>query len=448
MIAPSSYGALSATSANTIQGSRPGFTGQSGAKKLGFKVGNITYSEANDVYDSLTNPDKDKIISGVRKDFNGSLKLSDFVVTGLTANDFSPTTDYYDADGDAGYPTAADTFSMGSVIYNWYENGKDPDNDAPISVTNQTLGCGSGLSLPLTLKITLPNVKVKSRYGNPRESIPTPLIQKYKIGTATGICFAKPNQMIVDYGHTWLGTNGSNLFWNNASYKNRHPTSGGGYDSNQFDPVNGFKASLSTKFPTTGFPKASFTLIMTSNARDYTFSVLKPDGSLLTDGSVIVDTTGKVTLNSKPIGAVTIQAIYKNDTSQVHSYTFNPTSVWVVPKGTTRMNYASAKSACGVESKIPSRAELTNSPAKTGYEGASSMPVNAFTRAVGGGVFGEWGWIGGTSGTYPGSQWNSGWNWYWTRDPYTSGRQFRVASTNGYVDWGYPGISNSVACLE
>ncbi|XKM13600.1 hypothetical protein RCS94_00045 [Orbaceae bacterium ac157xtp] len=422
LIAPSSYGALSATSANTIQGSRPTFTNTSGAKKLGFVVDGTTYSE------SLNN-----INPSVTKNFNAGLKLSDFTVTGLTANDFNPTTDYYDADGDTGYTSATDAFSMESVTYDWYEGNTKLDKTNP-TVMNQTLKCGSGLSLPLILKITLPKVKVKSRYGNPRESIETNLVQEYKIGSTSGFCFAKPNQMIVDSGHTWLGIDNSSgtYYWNNASYKARNHR-GGGYDSNQFDPVNGFKASLSPKFPTTGFPKASFTLIMEGNPTDYIFNS--------NDSAVIVDLSGKVTLNSKPSGAVTITAT-KNGTASY--YTFDPRTLWVVPKGSTYINYAAAVSACGGTNKIPTRADLTNSP----YNNVQSFTniANGYTRAVGGGVFGEWGWS--DSSNYPGSQWtSSGFPFYFTRDPWpSSALQYNVRPEYGRVEVN-SNDSASLACL-
>ncbi|XKM13203.1 hypothetical protein RCS94_09235 [Orbaceae bacterium ac157xtp] len=429
MIPPSSYGALSATSANTIQGSRPGFTGQSGAKRLGFVVDGISYSEANDAYDAVRNPDKDKIISGVQKNFNAGLKLSDFTVTSLTASDFSPTADYADADGDEAHPTAA--FSMSPRTFEWRDR-----TGGLISTTdyNKTLGCGSTLKTPLTLRITLPNVKVKSLYGNPNESIATSLVQEYKIGTATGICFAKPNAMIVEPAKTWFDP----IMWLWNQGVTPHATKGGGYNSAQFDPAKGFKASLSPKFPTTGFPKASFTLIMTSNASDWIFSS--------NDSAVVVDTAGKVTLNSKPSGAVTIKAIYKNDTSQVHYYTFNPTSVWVVPKlnpanSNGSYTYAEAKTECGSESSIPSRAQLTNSPQKTVSAGALDRS-NAYIRAVNGGVFGEWGYT--SSVHYPNSQWKGN-LYYWTRDEHSSGIQFGVDSTGGIVNYGG---AVYVACLE
>ncbi|XKM13377.1 hypothetical protein RCS94_10180 [Orbaceae bacterium ac157xtp] len=433
MIAPSSYGALSATSVNTIQGSRPGFTGQSGAKKLGFKIGNTTYSES----EGNLSPSS----SGIINYLNAGLRLDEFEVMNLTASDFSPTADYADADGDLAHLTTP--FSMSPRTFEWKDR-----NGTTITNYNQTLGCGSSLNLPLTLRITLPDVKVRSRYGNPSESIPTELVQEYKIGTASGICFAKPNQMIVDPSYTWSGWSGSYFYWNNESYKNRHPTYGGGYDSTQFDPVNGFKASVNPKFPTTGFPKASFTLIMTSNASDYTFSS--------NDSAVVVDTTGKVTLNSKPSGAVTIKAIFKNDTNQVHSYTFNPTNVWVVPKlnpaSASDSNrpysygYSDAKLVCGGEMKLPTRADLTNSPQKDAPKGWSVFE-NRYTRAIGGGVFNEWGNTTGT--TYPSSQWISlSFNEYFTRENSSSGIQFIVHPGLGQV-WLFSTIFMAyVVCLE
>ncbi|XKM14090.1 hypothetical protein RCS94_02695 [Orbaceae bacterium ac157xtp] len=93
IFASSSYGALLATSAKTIQGSRPIFTGQSGANKLGFIVNGTRYNE-----------EIGNINSNVIKYFNSGLTLNDFTVTNLTATDFNPATDYVDADGDVVHP--------------------------------------------------------------------------------------------------------------------------------------------------------------------------------------------------------------------------------------------------------------------------------------------------------------------------------------------------------
>ncbi|XKM13944.1 hypothetical protein RCS94_01940 [Orbaceae bacterium ac157xtp] len=410
LIVPSTYGVLSATSVNTIRGNTPTFTGKSGANKLGFKVGGTTYSQG------LGNIDSNTI-----KEFNAGLKLSDFIVTSLTVSDFSPANDYADADGDTAHPTTP--FEMGARIFEWIDSN---NRVIPIAKYNQTLGCGSGLNLPLTLKITLPNVKVRSRYGHPNESTPTDLVKMYKIGTATGICFAKPGS----------------LYWYNgfSDSPNRNPTQGGGYNSLHFDPANGFKVSANPKFPTTGFPKAYFYLIMTSNASDYTFtSNAEP--------AVTVGSDGKVTLNSKPSGAVTITAVFKSDTSKVHRYMFDPRSVWVVPKlnptASDRYTYANAKTACGGVNKVPTRAHLTNSPLNNLAVGGTIVS-NYYTRAIGGGIFGEWGET--SSINYFGSNWAR--DYYWTRDQWSSSSQFYVSSTYGYIYYYPASYSAFLACLE
>ncbi|XKM14570.1 hypothetical protein RCS94_05185 [Orbaceae bacterium ac157xtp] len=413
MIAPSSYGALSATSANTIQGHKPGFT-MASSKKLGFKVGNITYSEANPVLGG-GNTTKDKIESGTPKLFESSLRLNEFRVQGLTVSDFTVATDYYDADGDGAHPTTPFTV-VGGVSHKWFDR-----NGTEITDETKMVGC-SGLSQPLTLKINLA-AQSHSQYGDPRDSDPGGLEQRYQIKAPTsGICFAKPNSLRYHNGVT------PNI------------TTGGGYNIAQFDPDNGFKASLSTKFPTTGFPGAEFTLVMIGNPTDYTFT---HNGGV----AVTVGTDGKVILNSKPSGAVTITAIY-NGTS--HEYTFDPRMVWVVPKKNPansygRYTYAEAKTVCGSESNIPTRADLTNSPQNNASQGWSYF-ANFYTRTVGGGVFGEWGYT--NSSIYPGSQWVSSFNWYWAREPYSSSDQFRVYSGYGRVAWSNASSGWYLACLK
>ncbi|XKM14091.1 hypothetical protein RCS94_02700 [Orbaceae bacterium ac157xtp] len=331
--------------------------------------------------------------------------------------------------------THADAFSMDTRMFEWIDSN---NNVILPSNYSQTLGCGSGLNLPLTLKITLPNIKVHSWYGNPNESLETNLVKTYKIGTM-GICFAKPNSL------DWWGS------------EKPSSTEGGGYTSD-FDPVNGFKVSANPKFPTTGFSGAEFTLVMIGNPTDYTFT--HNGGSAVTvDG-----TTGKVTLNSKPSGPVTIEARYNNapPTAQPDEYTFDPRTVWVVPKGFARMTYETTKTECGTgvidgvanTLKIPTRVQLTNSPLNN--LGMGEMIItNYYTRAVGGGVFGEWGLTSGliASSNYPDSQWNS--SNYWTRDPWSSSVQFGVNSRNGFIYYNiFASIPNVVdnnlyvACLE
>ncbi|XKM14390.1 hypothetical protein RCS94_04250 [Orbaceae bacterium ac157xtp] len=379
-----SQAALSATSANTIQGSRPGFMGQSGAKKLGFKIGNAKYSE------SLGN------LSATNNNlFDAGLTPGDFQITSLTAADFTIANDYQDVDGDG---AATTPFTMNAMTHTWKDSANRTLTTADMS---KMIGCGSGFSLPLTLTITIPNVQVHSKYGDPKDSDPAVLEQNYKITTTQGICYARPGSL------EWYSYTGG---------ATRSPTQGGGYTAD-FDPANGFKANptvSNVKFPTTAFPKARFQLVMTGSQTDYNYNVITNPNS-----SATVDTSGWVTINNKPTGPITVRVTSKSSSSTYFDYTFNPTSLWVVPTGSSDTgNYAWAKNKCGVESKIPSREQLTNSPQSRVGQGVS-IPSNVYTRAIGkldigGGaqpmkesIFSEWGWTSSDSSRYPGSQWYS-----------------------------------------
>ncbi|XKM13965.1 hypothetical protein RCS94_02050 [Orbaceae bacterium ac157xtp] len=403
LIAPSSYGVLSATSANTIQGNKPELIGRTVAKKLGFKVGGASYSE---VVGNIM-PDTEKM-------FDKDLKLNEFqILQNFTLSDLSVGANYSDMDGDMAHATAP--FTLGNIKHKWYES-----NGYPINDETKNLGCSS-FRMPLTLKISVP-VQVHSEYGIPRDSDLTILEQNYKIMPLSGICFAKPNSL------------------RNTGNVTPDVITGGGW-TEDFDRFNGFKANppvSSVKFPTTGFPEASFILIMTSKSSDYIFNS--------NSSAVTVDVNGKVTLNSKPTGAVTITITFKNDASQVLTYTFNPTSVWVVPNS-TQMNYASAVNECGNSSRIPTRAQLTNSPQSLVIPSDYVGIHNGYTRAIGSSVFSEWGTV--SIQTYPGSQWTSDGFSYWTREDWMTGYKFVVHYDAGNVLYA-PASSSSgyVACLE
>ncbi|XKM13305.1 hypothetical protein RCS94_09810 [Orbaceae bacterium ac157xtp] len=437
MISPSSYGALSATSANIIKGNAPGFRSTSGKHKLGFKIGNVSYSE------NLGN-----IREGTAKEFDPSLKLSDFRVIQLSANDFNVSTDYEDSDGDAPHPTTP--FTMGSVSAQWWDG-----NDNYISDTSKAIGCGSSFTMPLKLKLSLRYVQVHSKYGNPKDSGSTTLTKTYLIKPKQGICYVTPNSSIVYSDWTWINIvrtdRVGNWVWNLGTPTSPDSANGGGYSSDFYTVLNpsygdtrggSFKASASTKFPTTGFPGAKFKLEMTGSTSDYTFSV-----SAYPSSSVSVDSNGFVTLNSKPSGSVTVRARSRYDSS-VFEYTFNPTRVWLVPLTTGRATYEQAVSLCGGESYLPTRAELTNSPRKTAPERWNYV-WNAATRSITGSLVGEWGFL--SQDTYPSSNWkgNGGYYPYWTKEPWVTGGRanYFVDVRYGFVsysDWGPSG--DYVAC--
>ncbi|XKM13272.1 hypothetical protein RCS94_09615 [Orbaceae bacterium ac157xtp] len=161
-----------------------------------------------------------------------------------------------------------------------------------------------------------------------------------------------------------------------------------------------------------------------------------------------------MTINNKPTGPITVRVTSQSSSSTYFDYTFNPTSLWVVPKAGLA-NYANSITKCGVESKIPSREQLSNSPVSRIAAGAS-IPTSSYTRAIGkldigGGaqpmkesIFSEWGYM--NTSYYPGSQWVV--SLYWTRDPWSTSGQFGVHSGIGYVYYYNTSLSNYVACLE
>ncbi|XKM14464.1 hypothetical protein RCS94_04625 [Orbaceae bacterium ac157xtp] len=421
LIVPPSYGALSATSANTIKGRAPTVQNSS----LGFNVNGDNYSKA------IGNIDPN-----VAKAFNAGLSLSHFTAMDLT------NADYYDADGDVARSTAP--LTVGTKSIKWYKS-----DGTEITDLNQQLGCGNNLGSVLTLKIKMQNIQMHSEHGDPRDNSLTVLEQSYKIAGTQGICYAKPGSL------KWYSYNGIST--------TRDSIEGGGYTAD-FVPNKGFKANPTVsnkKFPTTAFPKARFQLVMTGSQTDYNYNVTTNPNS-----SASVDTNGWVTINNKPTGPITVRVTSKSSSSTYFDYTFNPISLWVVPKlnpaanSYDRYTYAEAKSSsgCGVESKIPIREQLTNSPLSR-LPAGGSFDSNSYTRAIGkldigGGaqpmkesIFSEWGET--TRSTYPGSQWTTyGAPYYWTREAYSSSYQFLVRSLDGHVSWDYTIGSCYVACLE
>ncbi|XKM12559.1 hypothetical protein RCS94_05925 [Orbaceae bacterium ac157xtp] len=413
MIAPLSYGALSAVSANTIKGNAP--TVQN--SRLGFKVNGESFSVA------LGNIDP-----SVAKEFDAGLSFSHFTIINLT------DADYYDADGDVAHPTTSLTTGTKSV--KWYDG-----NGTEITDTNKLLGCGTNYSLPLTLKIKIQDVQVHSKYGNPRDSVPTALEQSYKIMPTQGICFAKPGALVVF-----------------SSSPIRHPTKGGGHTAD-FDPANGFKANptvSSVKFPTTAFPGARFQLKMTGSQTDWNYSVITNPNNAVTVDPI----NGWVTINNKPTGAIKVRATSKSSSSTYFDYTFEPTKLWAVPKVGTA-NYANSITKCGVESKVLSREQWTNSP-KSLVTPSDWIVGNSYTtRAIGKiqvidaqgnmttfneSLTGEWGYLG--NNNYPDSSWVH--HWHWTREAYSSNEQFAVLSGGGDINFvsSIHVTSYYIACLE
>ncbi|XKM14024.1 hypothetical protein RCS94_02360 [Orbaceae bacterium ac157xtp] len=417
IFAPASYGALSATTTAVIQGNIPVFTGHWASSKLGFNFNNTEYSQANGNIDPTIALSVDK-----------GVKLWDFQVRGLYAGDFNLATDYYDGEGDIAHDV--NPFTLGNLTYEWYDGAGNQLDDM-----SKTIGC-SGFNLPLRLNITMHNIQAHSKYGLPRDSAGVTLNKSYLITSNSGLCYLKPGSMHWYDGGGW----GSR----------RNPIVGGGY-TDDFDPTFGFKADAGTKFPTIGFPGAKFQLIMTGAPTNYDYSLQSNPNN-----SAYLDTVnGYVTLVNKPTGNITVRATLKSHPWIHHDYTFNATRLWVWipnPDGLPG-HFEDMKGACGNEANILKRAEFSNSPQS--YVNKIKGQENYGTRAIGEGLFAEWGDL--DLSNYPGSQWkmykkpgshNTWMSIYWAgKEP--NNRTYVYSSINGTVgDISPPSIIDyyKIAC--
>ncbi|QIQ20788.1 hypothetical protein [Zophobihabitans entericus] len=402
----SSFAAIQARTAMTIQGHAPTLQ-DIPENNLSFSVdgGTTFYSDA---------------LNNVPMVLSKDLRFDEFVTQSL--NDES----YYDSDGDVKLSTGSVESLPAIPTITWIDNAGRTVSPADYS---KGIGC-AGYEAPFKLMIVADNVTVKSEYGDSRVNNLGTLSKQYEINPSTGICSVKPNQLIVQPSQQWMGFDGSAWVWNSGVAT----VDGGGYSAD-FDPVAGFKTVptvSSSTFPTTGFPKARFQLAMSGGSSFYTFSVLNASPA----GSVTVDSAGTVVLESKPAGNVTIRAV---SGSNIHDYTFK-INLWAVPTGTSA-TYPNAVTLCGAESNLLTRAELTNSPAKTAPMNWPYAP-NYMTRSIGEGLASEWGLL--SSVYYPGSLWGA--PTLWTSDLHKTNYWFFVFVADGRVSYATSGYNGGVVC--
>lgn len=389
-----SKAAISARTTSRIHGNAPSLITSSAENKLGFTVNGKTYNE------SLGN------VSSTTTSLFESVTLNDFIIE--TPN-FDEDDDYFDMDGDVA--DSITPFEVNSMTYSW----KDAKGQIiPDSDYDKDIVCELNYPRPLSLTIVANDVKVISQYGLPSSSEQYLLTKIYKISAKNSFCYAKPNSMIIEPSKTWLNVSSG---WNSGGSSANNQL-GGGYTAD-FDPIKGFKASATTKFPTTGFTNAKFQLIMVGNQSDYSYEALESGAAT---SAVTVDSNGVVTLKSKPSSSVTIRAKLKSESTIHFDYSFDPTKVWALPK------IGEITTVCG-NSGLLTRQELTNSPKYLNTAGPGDGPgngpgssnapaVNYYTRAIDSSLFSEWGVT--TQETYPDSNWSkdslSNDIWIYTQD--------------------------------
>ncbi|PXZ06114.1 hypothetical protein [Gilliamella apicola] len=389
-------------------------------QKLGFTVGGIYYSQ-----------EKGNIISDQIKKFNGSYQLSDFVIQpSYLMSNLDRSLNYFDENGDIA--DDVEPFTLNSnVSYEWYDaEGEEISRSQYGSI----IGCGSGFKMPLQLKIHI-GVKPNSKYGVPRQGDFSDILVKYKIASNPELCYVAPNSLKKFPQFQWLSFNYMNEHkgWNNTTLISRRSAVGGGYSSD-YVPNYGFKVNPSgERFPTTGFPGASFHLVVSGAQTDYEYSFVGDSTG------VSVDENGKVLLERKPNGSITVQIKSKLEPSFKVNYTFNPTRIWVYPynprypTGDYKTQWDNAITICS-EDNLPSYQDLTNAPMNPAILNMDFLMNNGYTRAIGQGVLPEWGYT--IRKAYPESRWSSvTTDRYWTKDidPNNPARRVDVDASSGHL---------------
>ena len=412
--------AITVHTTNIIHASKPEFIMGTSWQKLGFTVGGIYYSQ-----------ERGNIISDQIKKFNGSYQLSDFVIQpSYLMSNLDRSLNYFDENGDIA--DDVEPFTLNSnVSYEWYDaEGEEISRSQYGSI----IGCGSGFKMPLQLKIHI-GVKPNSKYGVPRQGDFSDILVKYKIASNPDLCYVAPNSLKEFPKKQWLSFNYMNEYkgWNVASLISRRSAVGGGYSSD-YVPNYGFKVNPSGEhFPTTGFPGASFHLVVSGAQTDYEYSFVGDSTG------VSVDENGKVLLEKKPNGSITVQIKSKLEPSFKVNYTFNPTRIWVYPynprypTGDYKTQWDRAITICS-EDNLPSYQDLTNAPMNPAILNMDFDMNNGYTRAIGQGVLPEWGYT--IRNAYPESRWSSvTTDRYWTKDidPNNRARRVDVDASSGHL---------------
>ena len=401
---------ISTTSSKTIQGNPPEFfITDSVNNKLGFKYNHQNYSE------SIGNIQSDSILYFDKPMINlNDFKMKTFFTERQTIND--STGEYYDVDGDG----FADIPVTQELTFIWRDN-----NQKQIDANDyENIGCHNNkYAMPLTLEIISNNIQVHTKYGHPNTSDPVqPIIKTYQLAFV-GICYAKPNSLIVDPTTQWRavkadktglsGWNPTGVNINGASQTEPVLFYGGGYRK-EYVPYHGFKFlpgnDTDYHFPHTGFDGAQFQVVMSGSQEDYNYSIS------YNSGKYTVDQNGMITFvdKSEPEDEIIMTATLKSDPNYTFKYNFK-IARWLYPMKifddeSFNFTIEDMKQLCINDNKV--LATFKDLSGSTKY-----LEYNVMTRGFGP-VMNEWGRLAQpgqkTSDTYPKSKW--GHAWYYNRD--------------------------------
>ncbi|MWP48706.1 MULTISPECIES: hypothetical protein [unclassified Gilliamella] len=319
------------------------------------------------------------------------------------------------------------------------------------------------MSKPYQLTISASNVKVQSEYGIPSEHAYGSLSKTYTIKVDDfKVCYIKPASLQI-YDASGVG---ENTCTNKENCKFV-----GGYNPSVFFPNEGFSALAPTKFPTTAFDQAKFTLRMSNKQSDYIYTSSNPN---LVSISNVAGSEGVVTFNSSvhpnlpfnvTLTARTKPNIITPSKTSIYSFTINkwiralpPTQYKTEQYLDTGNGIFPAANACAgrdlgmisaeeAASYFYSPMELSNAPsASTAVteNGTGSFPKwvhnqkARLSRDIDGTFYGEWGNL---YKGYPQSGFDLSRGCTWSSQAYTNRVIFGINVQNGYV--GYNVLKNN-----
>ncbi|WP_091122186.1 hypothetical protein [Gilliamella intestini] len=363
---------------------------------------------------------------------------------------------YADDDGDLAHLTMGIT---GTLTATW--SYRQPDGTIRTLSADELKNKLDSCQGPYQLTISANNVKVQSQYGIPSERAYGSLSKTYTIKVDDfKICYIKPASLQI-YDASGVGVN---TCTNTTNCKFI-----GGYNPSVFIPNEGFSALAPTKFPTTAFDKAKFTLIMSGEQSDYIYTSSNPN---LVSISNVAGSEGVVTFNSSvhpnlpfdvTLSARTKPNIITPSKTSIYSFTINkwiralPPTQYKTERELAGNGIFPAANACAgrdlgmisaeeAASYFYSPMELSNAPnaatAVTGH-GTGSLPSwihnknTRLSRDIDGTFYGEWGNL----YSYPQSGFNLARGCTWSSQTATNTWIFGVNVQSGYV--GYNALQNN-----
>lgn len=479
--------ALSAQTFNQIRGTSPYLLLSDGVTKvitidelLGF------YMPKQDGSDGLEQIKIDMANNDTILNFPKGMKYSDVMTLVIADGEPHDLSNFTIGDDDGDAVNSDNTYIKGKIKATWY-NGETPVSS---SMLNQAISSCGG---PYSLVIEIPEeVIISTAYGLPSDNLygtHIPVTYRFMPKSQESCYFLQPLSMQI-YSNGNVGTelkyaNGYNeAKWEKGvltAYGNGYLQSGGGFKAN-------------SGFPTTGFEKATFSIIaVDSDQSNYRCSSTDNNGKITLSGSASVSLgeNCKITYNSVSRakfvegGTPTIHLEHKigSDWISVGSYTIPVPAKWAVGKsnvpyadqadifkattfpildtcrliidGTNQPNTTVSQATDFSEQGkkwrqkyLFRRNELSNVP----YGDPINYPEDNnssglffgggnFSRDVDGTFMGEWGDL----SIYSGSPWNSS-NFYFTSE-YVRGNQNMISNAGG-VYGGAATLSFTAACRD